>query len=91
LHWIAPEIRYGKPARLRRLATGSPWSRRSTRFPTAAIPFWAEVRDDDDAVPPSDDNRPPPRPEAVGDLRDDVVASGVFEAPVVRRHLFSCR
>jgi SAM-dependent methyltransferase len=63
LHWVDPEIRYAKPARLLRAGGafavgGCLWS-----LPADADPFWADVQQDYSAVGYS--GEPPPPPEAI--------------------------
>ena len=86
-HWVDPEIRYEKPARL--LRRGGTLAVVETKhvLPEGGDPFWVEVQEDYDAVVPSEDNRPPGRPEEVGDLRAEIDASGFFGDVLVRRYL----
>ena len=88
-HWIAPEIRYAKPARLLRPGgalgvVGAP----HVRLPEDD-PFWAEVQEDYDAVVPHPDNRPPPPPDQIEGWADDWRASGFFEHVEERSHLMT--
>ena len=86
LHWIDPELRYEKPARL--LRQGGRLAVVKTKHPAGADPFWAEVQEDYDAVVPSDASRPPPAADEVEDLRDEIVATGLFAEPSIRRYLW---
>ena len=85
-HWIAPELRYAKPARL--LRPGGSLAVVATHHvtPEDADPVWVEAQADYDAVVPHPDNRPPPPPEEVPDLREELEASGLFAGVEVRRH-----
>jgi SAM-dependent methyltransferase len=88
-HWIAPEIRYAKPARLLRPGgalgvVGAP----HVMLPEDD-PFWAEVQEDYDAVVPHPDNRPPPPPDQIEGWADDWRASGFFEHVEERSHLMT--
>jgi SAM-dependent methyltransferase len=87
-HWIDPEARYEKSARL--LREGGALAVVSTQhvLPEDGDPFWAEVQEDYDAVVPSDENRPPPRPEEVEDLSAEIEASGRFHNVAARRYLW---
>jgi SAM-dependent methyltransferase len=85
-HWIDPEARYEKPARL--LRAGGALAVVSTKHVAGADPFWIEVQEDYDAVTPSDDNRPPPQADAVPDLAGEIAGSGLFADVEVRRHLW---
>jgi SAM-dependent methyltransferase len=88
-HWIAPEIRYAKPARLLRPGgtlgvVGSP----HVLAPQDG-PFWAEVQEDYDAVVPHPDNRPPPPPDEIEGWMEDWRESGFFEHVEERSHLMA--
>jgi SAM-dependent methyltransferase len=86
-HWIAPELRYAKPAWLLRPGgtlgvVGAP----HVLLPEDD-PFWVEVQEDYDAVVPHPDNGPPPAPDEVPGWADDWRASGFFEHVEERSHL----
>jgi SAM-dependent methyltransferase len=86
-HWIDPELRYEKAARLLRdggslAIAGYLHVRRPD-----GDPFWAEVQEDYDAVVPSPDNRPPPFPEQIHSLREEIEAGGRFEEVAWRTYL----
>jgi SAM-dependent methyltransferase len=90
-HWIAPELRYAKPARLLRpggalAVVGAPHV-----LPTDGDPFFAEVQEDYDAVVPHPDNRPPPPPHEIEGWAKDWQASGFFERVQERDHLVPIR
>jgi hypothetical protein len=51
--------------------------------------LWAAAYAIFDEVVPHPDNRPPPAPEEVGDLREEIEASGLFDEVFVRRHLWN--
>jgi SAM-dependent methyltransferase len=86
-HWIAPELRYGKTARL--LREGG--SLAVIHGPHVSLedgdPFFAEVQEDYDAVVPHPDNRPPPRPWEIEGWGDEFRASGLLATVEERRHL----
>jgi SAM-dependent methyltransferase len=86
-HWIDPEVKYAKPARLLRPGGALAVAETDHVSVEGGDPFWAEVQADYDAVVPSDENRPPPRPEEVGDLRAAIEATGLFGDVEVRRYL----
>jgi SAM-dependent methyltransferase len=87
-HWIAPELRYAKTARLLR-----PGGALAVVFDPHVLPadgdsFFAEVQEDYDAVVPHPDNRAPEPPGEIenwwaGEFR----ASGLFDTVEERRHL----
>src|SRR5919199_98670 len=86
-HWLDPEVKYTKPARLLRPGGALAVAETDHVQVEGGDPFWAEVQADYDAVVPSEDNRPPPRPEEVGDLRAEIQATGLFDGVEVRRYL----
>jgi SAM-dependent methyltransferase len=87
-HWVAPEVRYAKPARLLRDSGALAVVETKHVLTAGADPFWAEVQADYDAVIPHPDNRPPPAPEDVGDLREEIEASALYREVEIRRHLW---
>jgi SAM-dependent methyltransferase len=87
IHWIAPELRYAKPARLARPGGTLGVAGAPHVFLPEDDPFWAEVQEDYDAVVPHPDNRPPPAPEEVEGWAEDWRASGFFAWVEERRHL----
>jgi SAM-dependent methyltransferase len=86
-HWIDPEARYAKPARL--LAPDGALTVVDTKhvLPSRGDKFWIEVQADYDAVVPSDRNRPPPHPDDVADRSVELEEAG-FRSVSVRRHLW---
>ena len=85
-HWIDPDVRYAKPARI--LRRGGSLGVVETSHVMNDDGFWADVQEDYDAVVPHPDNRPPPHPGELGDLRAEIVATGLFREVEVRRHLW---
>lgn len=87
-HWVDPELRYEKSARLLRehgsLGLGGTLH---VQRPSGDA-FWGEVQEDYDAVVPGEDNRPPPLPEEIDDLRAEIEESGHFEYVAARRYLW---
>ncbi len=88
LHWVDPELRIAKPARLLRhgghlAVAGSLHVQRSD-----GDTFWLEVQEDYDAAAPSEDNAPPPLPDAIESLRYEIEAGGLFEYVDWRRYLW---
>jgi SAM-dependent methyltransferase len=87
-HWVDPELRYEKAARLLRkdgsLAVAGSLHVRRREGDT----FWTDVQEDYDAVVPSPDNRPPPFPDEIDDLRAEIEGSGRFEYVDNRRYVW---
>lgn len=86
LHWVDPEVRYAKPARLLRpggamVVGGCQWARAAD-----AEPFWADVQEDYRAVGYAGD--PPPPPEAIGAWHFPAEAAEFFEETASLRYPF---
>jgi SAM-dependent methyltransferase len=77
-HWIDPEVKYEKSARLLREDGALAVAGSRHVMPENGDPFWAEVQDDYDAVVPSEGNKPPPSPDDVYGLGEEIDASGHF-------------
>jgi SAM-dependent methyltransferase len=88
LHWIDPELRYAKPARLLREGGALAVGRNAHVVPEGGDAFWAEVQEDYDAIVPGPENRPPPPPDELGDAREEIEASGHFAHAAHRRYLW---
>jgi SAM-dependent methyltransferase len=88
-HWIAPELRYTKPAHLLRPGGVLAVIHGPHVLPEDGDRFFLEVLEDYDAVVPRPDNGPPEAPDAI-DSRwaDEFRASGQFDPVVERRHLY---
>ena len=85
-HWIDPEVRYAKSARLLREHGLLAVVETAHVLVEGGDPFWAEVVEDYDAVVPGPDNRPPPRIDEVGDLRTQFEETGLFADVEARRY-----
>ena len=85
-HWLAPELKYAKPARLLRPRGALAVVETTHVRLEDGDPYWVESQEDYDAIVPSPDNRPPPLPEEVGDLRSELQASGLFTEVDVRQY-----
>jgi SAM-dependent methyltransferase len=87
-HWIDPEVRFAKAARM--LGEGGALAVVETQHVLTenGDRFWSDVQEDYEAVEPSEDNRPPPHPDEVGDLSDEIGASGRFGSVAVRRYVW---
>jgi SAM-dependent methyltransferase len=87
-HWIAPELRYAKPARLLRPGGTLAAIHGPHVLPEDGDPFFVEVQEDYDAVVPHPGNGPPPKPEEAEGWTEEFRASGVFDRVEERRHLY---
>jgi len=88
-HWIDPELRYAKSARLLRPGGALAVVETHHVLPADGDQFFAAVQEDYDAVVPSPDNRPPPPPEEVPALEAEFAASRLFEPAQARRYLWA--
>lgn len=87
-HWVAPELRYAKAARLLRPGGALAVVHGHHVLPTNGDRFFAEVQADYDAVVPHPDNRAPGLPEeAESEWDEEFRASGLFDRVEERRHL----
>jgi SAM-dependent methyltransferase len=87
-HWVDPEVRYLKSARLLRRGGALAVVDARHVLTEGSDRFWIDVQEDYDAVVPSDENRPPPPPEEVPSFEPEIDASGCFGAVTVRRYLW---
>jgi SAM-dependent methyltransferase len=85
-HWPDPATKYARAAAA--LRDGGSLCVVVTQhvLPAGGDRFWADVQADYELIGEADD--PPPPPEAVEDLRAELAASGVFDEPQVRRHVW---
>jgi SAM-dependent methyltransferase len=87
-HWLAPELRYTRTARLLRPGGALAVVFGVHVLPANGDPFFAEVQEDYDAVVPHPDNKAPPAPEQIeGWWADEFRGSGFFDTVEERRHL----
>lgn len=91
VHWIDPAIRYAKSAHLLRDDGALAVVSSHYVLPDNGDPFLAEVQADYAAIRGGPAQQPPPHPDAVGDRRDEIEASGYFRNVAVRRYLWSVR
>ena len=87
-HWLDPELRYEKSARLLRVSGSLALVGTLHVQRPGGDPFWVDVQADYDAVVPSEDNRSPPLAEEIDDLSAEIEATGCFEYVGVRRYVW---
>ena len=87
-HWIDPDLRYAKPARLLRAGGALAFAGQQHVLPAGGDPFWTEVQEDYRAIDPDSDDGPPPRPDEIPDAAAEIEASGLFAVVAVRRHVW---
>ena len=85
-HWLQPDAKYAKVARL--LRAGGALAVVEVDYVTVpdGDPFWGEVREDYETLLPDQDFSVPPPEEAIGDLRSELEASGVFREIDIHRY-----
>jgi SAM-dependent methyltransferase len=88
-HWVDPAVRFHKSAAVLRpgghlVVLATPWV-----IPDDADRFWWDVQDDYAAVGGERVDPATKHPDRIGDLGAAVRATGLFEEPTVRRHLFA--
>lgn len=88
-HWVDPAIRFARVAAV--LRPGGHLAVLSTPLvvPDGADRFWWDVQDDWEAASGGRLDPATQHPDHVGDLGPAVRASGLFEEPAIRRHLFA--
>ncbi len=87
-HWIDPDVRFEKAARLLRPGVTLAVADTQHVLDEGGDDFFVHVQEDYDAVTPSDDNRPPGPPDDIGDLTVEIEASGFFRPLATRRYLW---
>jgi len=87
-HWIDPEVRYEKTARLLREGGSLAIVETSHVLPEGGDPFWIEVQDDYREVFPDDGAHRPPAPGEVDGMSEELEASGCFSRAEVRRYVW---
>jgi SAM-dependent methyltransferase len=85
LHWIDPAERYRKPAALLRPGGRLAVVKTVHVLPAGGDPFFVAV-DDAYVEAGAGGDGPPPLPEEVEDMTAEIVASGLFHPPEVRRY-----
>jgi SAM-dependent methyltransferase len=87
-HWIDPEQRYAKVASVLRPAGILAVVFAEHVLADDGDDFFAAVQEDYLAATDETDPSPPPHPDDVGDLRDEIVSSGLFKSVATRRYLW---
>lgn len=85
-HWIDPDVRYEKPARLLHERGTLAVVGTNHVLPDPRDRFWIDVQEDYDAVTPETATDPPPHPDDVPDLSGEIERSGLFRNLAVRRY-----
>jgi SAM-dependent methyltransferase len=88
-HWIDPDVRFAKAAALLREHGSLGVIQTNHVLPREGDSFWEEIQDVYAEVVPHPDNGPPPPPEEIRGPTAEVVASGLFDDVVERRHLWT--
>jgi hypothetical protein len=87
-HWLDADVRYAKAAEV--LEDGGTLAIVATHhvLPEGGDPFFREIQDLYEAIGEGDGSGGPPPREDVGDLREEIQASGLFGDVEVRRYLW---
>jgi SAM-dependent methyltransferase len=88
-HWIDPEVRLARVARLLRERSALGVVQTNHVLPEDGDPFWGEIQDVYREVVPSSDNSPAPPPEEIRGPAAEVDASPLFDDLVERRYLWT--
>jgi SAM-dependent methyltransferase len=88
-HWIDPEVRFARVARLLRERGALGVVQTNHVLSADGDAFWAEIQDVYDEVVPRPDNSAPPLPEEIRGPTAEVEASPLFDDVVERRHLWT--
>jgi SAM-dependent methyltransferase len=90
-HWIDPDVRYEKSARLLREPGTLAVVSTKHVLPHPRDRFWIDVQEDYAAVTPEMLTDPPPHPDDVPDSGGEIEESGRFRNVAVRRHTWTAR
>jgi len=85
-HWLDPQTKYERCARLLRHGGSLAVVETHHVHPEDGDPFFADVQDAYERV--GEGRAAPLRPDDAADLRDEFAASGRFDEPAVRRYLY---
>ncbi|MFZ0677373.1 class I SAM-dependent methyltransferase [Candidatus Binatus sp.] len=86
-HWIDPEIRYRKAARILKPGGILAIVDHGHAFPEGFDPFFTEIQRCYEEIGEPHLEWPPPRPEEEPDRRAEIERSGLFEVVGVKRHV----
>ena len=85
-HWLDPQLRYARAAAALRPAGWLAFTASSHAFPPDFDPFFAEIQTCYHEIGEGQMKWPPPPPEEIGDSREEIQATGLFEdVRVIRR------
>jgi SAM-dependent methyltransferase len=87
-HWLDPEVRYSKTARLLKPGGILAIVDSGHAFPEGFDPFFTEIQRCYEAIGEPHLEWPPPRPEEEPDRREEIERSGLFEVVGVKHHVW---
>jgi len=87
-HWLDPEVRYAKAARVLKPASILAIVDNGHAFPDGFDPFFTEIQKCYEAIGEPHLEWPPTRPEQEPDRREEIERSGLFEVVGVKRHVW---
>ena len=88
-HWLNPEVRYEKAARLLRPSGALAILSCGHTFPDGFDPFFTEIQGCYEGLGEPRLDWPPPRPDQVPDQREEIERSGVFKIVEIKRYVWT--
>jgi SAM-dependent methyltransferase len=87
-HWIDPKVRYARAAEALRPGGVLAFTTGAHAFPPGFDSFFAEIQATYEAIGEGQIKWPPPAPEEIGDSREEIERSGLFEDVRVARRVW---
>jgi SAM-dependent methyltransferase len=87
-HWLDPDVRYNKAARVLKPGGVLAIVDNGHAFPDGFDPFFTEIQKCYEAIGEPHLEWPPPRPDLEPDRREEIERSGLFEIVGVKRHVW---
>src|SRR5215469_13446457 len=88
-HWLNPEVRYEKGARLLKPSGALAILSCGHTFPDGFDPFFTEIQSCYEGLGEPRLDWPPPRPDQVPDQREEIERSGVFKIVEIKRYVWT--
>jgi SAM-dependent methyltransferase len=88
-HWLDPEVRYAKAARVLKRAGVLAIVDNGHAFPDGFDPFFTEIQKCYEAIGEPHLEWPPPQPEQEPDRREEIEGCGLFKVVGVKRHVWT--
>jgi SAM-dependent methyltransferase len=88
-HWLDPDVRYQKAARILKPAGALAIVGGGHAFPNAFDPFFTEIQKCYEAIGEPRLDWPPPTPDQVPDQHEEIERSGLFKIIAIKRYVWS--